>query len=752
MAAGVEVNAYNNFYTALHFAAKNDQCEAVRCLVRLGARIDSLSNDEMAGTPLYVAAAYNKTAATKVLKELGADPNTRTKKHGTTPLHVAAWRGYIEMLGVLKELGADLEIRDGNGNTPFHTAVGCSQIEGVKVLKELGCDIHATYGINSWTALHLAAQKGLTEIIKCLVEFGADLKAQTGVGFTPLHIASRYGMTEAVRVLKELGADLEAPAGDQMTSLHVAANRGQVESIKVLKALGANIEAVTKMYGLTSLHLATTSGFIEAIKTLKELGANLEAVSGSPRRGRALHAAIGLENIEALKVLKQLGANIEAKTNWTVTTADGPMTYEVTGLYYAACKNLYESIDCLRELGADIYAQQPGNRTPASICQYIPRMLRYEDMQGPNSKREKNCTLLMDAARLGFTFIVRKLLEDKRLEVNCVNHDGDSALHLAAREGHAPIVYLLLQDNRVKRNAQNARGNTAFHLAIENLKSQVVTVFLLCNVDCDYHPNRDGKTVRQLAQRFPEMKAVFENITPEELARVRNEMVNAIKVSVRPRKVQYRLDEFAEVYSVEYLNALRRLEDMQGPNGRRENGDTLLIEAARLGFTPLVRKLLKDTRLVINSTNEKGETALHKAAWEGHANIVEILLKDPRIDKYYQNFKGETAFHYAVAAGKAQVVAVFLRFNTDCELPTNHAHRTVLDLAENLNKEGGDEHDEQRAAILREFENMAKIRIAMAAWKSRQSNDCINPLPEELCERFTGFAQDALRRAHNSPH
>ena len=45
----------------------------------------------------------------------------------------------------------------------------------------------------------------------------------------------------------------------------------------------------------------------------------------------------------------------------------------------------------------------------------------------------------------------------------------------------------------------------------------------------------------------------------------------------------------------------------------------------------------------------------------------------------------------------------------------------MLDLAENLNKDRG---DEQRAAILREFENMAKIRIAMAAWKSRQSNDC----------------------------
>ena len=127
--------------------------------------------------------------------------------------------------------------------------------------------------------------------------------------------------------------------------------------------------------------------------------------------------------------------------------------------------NRYEVIECLRNAGADIYAQHEGNKTPASISKSLQLLLRYEDTQGPNSRREKNNTLLMDAARLGFTFIVRKLLEDNRLQVNCVNVDGDTALHLAAREGHAAIVYLLLQDMRVKRDCQNNFGNTAFHLA-----------------------------------------------------------------------------------------------------------------------------------------------------------------------------------------------------------------------------------------------------------------------------------------------
>ena len=133
-------------------------------------------------------------------------------------------------------------------------------------------------------------------------------------------------------------------------------------------------------------------------------------------------------------------------------------------------ENRYEAIECLRNLGADIYAQHEGNKTAASINKSIPLLLRYEDTQGPNSRREKNNTLLMDAARLGFTFIVRKLLEDNRLQVNCVNDNADTALHLAAREGHAAIVYLLLQDIRVKRDCQNSFGNTAFHLAVLNGK------------------------------------------------------------------------------------------------------------------------------------------------------------------------------------------------------------------------------------------------------------------------------------------
>ena len=54
-----------------------------------------------------------------------------------------------------------------------------------------------------------------------------------------------------------------------------------------------------------------------------------------------------------------------------------------------------------------------------------------------------------------------------------------------------------------------------------------------------------------------------------------------------------------------------------------------------------------------------------------------------------------------------------------------------------------------RELMLQEFENMKKVRLALDAWKARHAG-CINPLPDELCQRFAAFAQDALRRDTNN--
>ncbi|KAG2651010.1 hypothetical protein PVAP13_1NG214214, partial [Panicum virgatum] len=61
-----------------------------------------------------------------------------------------------------------------------------------------GADVQ---GIGTETPLALAATDGLTDILKCLVEAGADPNARDGFGFTPIENAARYSRREDVEML-----------------------------------------------------------------------------------------------------------------------------------------------------------------------------------------------------------------------------------------------------------------------------------------------------------------------------------------------------------------------------------------------------------------------------------------------------------------------------------------------------------------------------------------------------------------------
>ena len=81
------------------------------------------------------------------------------------------------------------------------------------------------------TPLHLAATGGHIEIVRLLLEKGADINARDIKG-TPLHWAASRGHLEVVRWLVENGADINARDEDGRTALHWAT--GNDRSIDVV--------------------------------------------------------------------------------------------------------------------------------------------------------------------------------------------------------------------------------------------------------------------------------------------------------------------------------------------------------------------------------------------------------------------------------------------------------------------------------------------------------------------------------------
>lgn len=91
--------------------------------------------------------------------------------------------------------------------------------------------------------LVMAAYKGHTEIVKLLLEAGADVKAvDPGMRATALHAAAYAGRTPAAKLLIEYGIEIDKQGPKNgYTALHDAIWQNNIETAKVLIAAGANL-------------------------------------------------------------------------------------------------------------------------------------------------------------------------------------------------------------------------------------------------------------------------------------------------------------------------------------------------------------------------------------------------------------------------------------------------------------------------------------------------------------------------------
>ena len=196
-------------------AAEDDQ-KALALFFAAG--IDVNAQNTAGKTALMVACERGKTGLAKQLLDHKADPNV-AGADGVTALILAAQNDQPEIVKILLQNRADPDKEDNNGWTAlstaaYHGSARCAQILADRSKTDLS------------RALLFATLSEHKDVIKILLDNGAEVDSRSPDGSTPLILAASKGNKEIVNMLLQAGADPSLTAQSGATAESTAAAKG----------------------------------------------------------------------------------------------------------------------------------------------------------------------------------------------------------------------------------------------------------------------------------------------------------------------------------------------------------------------------------------------------------------------------------------------------------------------------------------------------------------------------------------------
>lgn len=391
---------------------------------------------------------------------------------------------------------------------PLWLAAANGDIKAVNVRLAAGIDPNESSSSDA-TPIKFAAKNGYLDIVKALIN-------------SPR--LEKKSIVKAIESAKEAGQsaiadylfgqqDIDNGDDEGNTLLHKAAQDADLVRVKELVAKGAAVNK-TNRYGETALKKATMyldsmfksakkkAKALKVIKFLLDKGANpniFRDTLSSP-----LHSAVSRQSVEAVALLLPYFDHKDERIDGIEGEEFFP--WYVSLMFLAVdLKNGKHILQLLKQHGADFNAKSDYNSTllcsavrrlPYSVQQLPSSLLVYNDEEGNNERLKKyfelffnNILFLLEQgadvtlSNQQLSTPLHLLISDKDLgflgeryksvlqtfvdygaDVNALDIDGKTPLHLAARSGDIPAIEFLVS-HRADINVCNDRKGTPLHVA-----------------------------------------------------------------------------------------------------------------------------------------------------------------------------------------------------------------------------------------------------------------------------------------------
>ena len=469
----------------------------------------------------------------------------------------------------------------------------------IKLLLNYGASLEAAITLHDLTPLHLAARHGHAETIEILLANKASIVARDKDNLTPLLIAAKYNQTSVLNLLLNVYADCNVIDNDESTALVFACKSG---SHTVVRMMLSKPECKIGDGKPPPLSIASYNGFYKCARLLLENKANLE-IQKSQFTELLRHAVLN-GHLKLCQLLLECGADTNTRFDGNLILSESidagnveiikaliakgavlnaPNSNKQTALQKASMKGDKELVAYLLDHGADI-----------------------------NHVDDNNCTSTFLAAKFGFAEIVQ-LLIDRGADPQHPSCEGWTPLH--ACWAHAETTHTLLKHG-VDVNKVTNQGLTPLHMAAYRGSFEVVKVIL------SYDPNLEvttplGHSALTAAAQYGQTEVI--RLLLEAGANINHQTISK---------------EFALQYAVfkNMENTLRILMEHNPEVNLIGGFGQTALHCLKSESSVTIIKILVNGGADLNIRDVDQDTPICNAVWSSKLEVLEYLAKKAKLD------------------------------------------------------------------------------------------------------------------------